>query len=125
MATRGLLARLGRERRGSDTLGDVLEHLRVLLNTRVGESVTVPDYGVMDFTDLVHSIPEGINVLQQAIRDTILRYEPRLANVVVRFVPSDVPLEIHFEIVARLAEDKKNLVRLQTNVNSAGRFEVA
>ena len=124
MANRGLLSRLGSKTQRPDPIGDVVEHLRVLLNTRQGESLTVPDYGVMDFTDLVHAFPLSINELQQAIRTTISTFEPRLRNVVVRFVPDDDPLVLRFEIVARLVNEKLGIVRLQTQVNSAGRMHV-
>jgi hypothetical protein len=42
--TRGLLNRLADGRRASDELTEVLEHIRVLLNTTKGDSLTVPHY---------------------------------------------------------------------------------
>ena len=124
MANRGLLSRLGARAPRPDPIGDVVEHLKVLLNTRQGESLTVPDYGVIDFTDLVHAFPLSISELQQAIRMTITTFEPRLRNVVVRFVPDEDPLILRFEIVARLGNDKHGVVRLQTEVTSTGRMHV-
>ena len=64
-----------------DDLDSIIEHLRGLLNTRQGEAPAVPDFGVVDFTDLVHNFPEAIQTLQRCIRTTILQYEPRLKNV--------------------------------------------
>ncbi len=57
MTQRGLLSRLGSGERHVDTVQSVIDHLKVLLNTCAGESVTVPDYGLMDFSDIVHELP--------------------------------------------------------------------
>ncbi len=120
--TRGLLSRLGGDvgANGSDEVTAVIEHLRVLLNTTQGDSVTVPDYGVEDFTDLLHDVPDSIGALQQTLRGTILRFEPRLQNVVVRYLPGGDPLKLHFEVVARLVSDRSKLVRLQTAIDPGG-----
>ena len=86
---RGLLSRMTSNRTGPgpvDEIDSIVEHLRALLNTRQGEAASVPDFGIMDFTDLVHAFPEGIAVLQRSIRATILQFEPRLKNVTVRHV---------------------------------------
>lgn len=122
--TRGLLQRLGDGRVSKDPLVDVTEHLRVLLNTQQGSSATVPDYGIPDFTDLLLSLPESMSTLQQMIRATIATYEPRLTNVVVRPAASDDPLTLRFEIVGRLASERRRLVRLETRVCSGGHVEI-
>ena len=127
MAGRGLLSRIGTagpSSRHDDPSDAILEHLRVLLNTRRGEAPTVPDYGVPDITDLIHTLPSGIPGLTRALRDTILTYEPRLKNVNVRHVPSDEPLILRFEITARLVEDNR-VLKLQTRVRAGGKIEVS
>lgn len=125
MSGRGLLSRIGKTDPSNrrDEERSVLEHLRVLLNTRQGESATVPDYGVPDITDLVHTLPAGIAGLTRALRDTILAYEPRLKNVNVRNIPSDEPLVLRFEISARLVEGNR-VVKVQTRVRPGGKTEV-
>ncbi len=121
---RGLLSRLGTGRRQNDTIQSVIEHLRILLNTCNGECATVPDYGMIDFSDIVHELPQGIHKVQQMIRNTVLKYEPRLRNVSVRFVPSDEPLTLRFEVVARLNDESRSVIRLQTQMLSGGNFKV-
>jgi type VI secretion system protein len=126
MAGRGLLSRIGRTGAASrvhDESASVLEHLRVLLNARRGEAPTVPDYGVPDITDLIHTLPAGIQGLTRALRDTILTYEPRLKNVNVKNIPSEEPLVLRFEITARLVEGNQ-LVKVQTRVRPGGKVEV-
>lgn len=122
--SRGLLSRLATGSRKADVVSSVVAHLADMLNTRVGESVTVPDYGLVDFADVCHNMPEAIGAIQQSIRATILKYEPRLRNVSVRFVPGDDPLKVSFEVVARLADTRRSVVRLRTAMNAGGHMSV-
>jgi len=124
MSSRGLLSRLASGSRQNDTVSSVVDHLRDMLNTPQGESVTVPDYGLVDFSDVCHNMPEAIGAIQQSIRATILKYEPRLRNVSVRFIPSDDPLSVKFEVVARLADSRRSVVRLRTAMNAGGQMTV-
>ena len=122
--SRGLLSRLSTGSRQSDTISSVVDHLRDMLNTPQGEALTVPDYGLIDFADVCHNMPEAIGAIQQSIRATILKYEPRLRNVSVRFVPSEDPLQVRFEVVARLADSRRSVVRLRTAMNAGGHMTV-
>ena len=124
MSSRGLLSRLPTGARKPDVVSSVVAHLRDMLNTRAGESVTVPDYGMIDFADVCHAMPEAIGSIQQSIRATILKYEPRLRNVSVRFVPADDPLTLRFEVVARLSDARRSVVRLRTAMSSGGHMAV-
>ncbi len=120
---RGLLDRLGTHRR-IDVVESIGENLRVLLNTKTGSSATVPDFGITDFADIVHDVPGSVTKIQDSIRATIIAYEPRLRNVVVRFVPGEDPLRLSFEVSARLADDKRRSVRFETSLEAGGRFAV-
>ena len=124
MGQRGLLSRLDSERRHIDPVESVIEHLRVLLNTCVGDSLTVPDFGLIDFSDIVHELPQGVHRIQQLIRAVILKYEPRLKNVSVRYLPDDERLTLRFEVVARLNDPSRSVVRLRTRMVSGGQFKV-
>src|SRR5262245_27675402 len=129
MTGRGLLSRL--DGRGSssssrdDSAESIIEHLRVLLNTRKGEAAAVPGFGVIDFTDLVHSFPGAAQTLQASIRNTILEYEPRLKSVTVRQVPDPDPLVLRFEISAQSTQrGSRGVLRFQTQVTPGGQFQV-
>ncbi len=124
MGSRGLLSRLASGSRRADVVSSVVDHLRAMLNTRQGDSATVPDFGLVDFSDVCHNMPEAIGAIQQSIRTTILKYEPRLKNVSVRFVPSEDPLTVRFEVVARLADARRSVVRLRTALTAGGYVEV-
>lgn len=108
-----------------DDIDSIVEHLRGLLNTRQGEAPTVPDFGVIDFTDLVHNFPEAIQVLQRSIRATILQYEPRLKSVVVQHVRDEEVLVLKFQITAQLAsKSARGAVRFETQLRAGGQMNV-
>ncbi len=128
MGVRGIMQRIAAPdpmRVRVDDITSIVEHLRGLLNTRQGESVSVPDFGVIDFTDLVHNFPEAIQVLQRSIRATILQYEPRLKSVVVQHVRDDEVLVLKFQITAQLAsKNAKGAVRFETQLRAGGQMNV-
>jgi type VI secretion system protein len=129
VAGRGLLSRIDQEEgtstRSTDATTSIVEHLRVLLNTRKGDSATVPNFGVLDFTDLVHTFPSAIQTLQAAMRATVLEYEPRLRNVSVRYVPDEDPLILRFEITAQPADrNARGVLRFRTQMKPGGKVEV-
>ena len=118
------LRRLGEDRRTVDEYQSISEHLQMLLNTREGLSVTNPDFGLPDLTDIVHMLPDGVHALQNAIRDVILKYEPRLSKVKVRFVPSDDAFVLYFDITARRNDADKTPFRVRTALQPGNRFKV-
>lgn len=123
---RGLLARLSSGGQRVAELESIVAHLQELLNTRVGESLSAPDFGIVDFADLVHNFPEATQVLQQSIRATIMKYEPRLRSVSVAPVPSNDPLSLAFEISGRLASGThRGAFRVRTELNPSGKMQVS
>lgn len=118
------LQRLGTDRRGVDEPQSIMEHIQVLLNTREGGSATNPDFGLPDFTDIVHMLPDGLHALQNEIRDVILKYEPRLSKLKVRFVPSDDAFVLRFDISARRNDSDKTPFRVRTTMLPGNRFRV-
>ncbi|HEY6004387.1 MAG TPA: type VI secretion system baseplate subunit TssE [Anaeromyxobacter sp.] len=127
MGGRALLSRIGaRDTRPIDSVESIAANLRALLNTRKGDCVTAPDFGILDFADVVHDFPGGIQQLAKSIRTTVLQYEPRLKNLAVRHVPDENPLTLRFEITAQVAEGKAaRTLRFATTVKPGGRVDVA
>ncbi len=124
---RALLSRIaGRDASPPDEVASVVAHLRVLLNTRRGDAVTVPEFGVLDFSDVAGEFPAAIPALAKSIRATILEFEPRLRNVAVRHLPDEHALTLRFEIQAQLAGDRTSrALRLATTVRPGGHIDVA
>lgn len=123
---RGLLARLSSGGQRVSEVESIVAHVYELLNTRVGESLAAPDLGIIDFADLVHNFPEATQVLQQSIRATIMKYEPRLRSVSVTPTPSNDPLSLAFEISGRLASgSQRGQFRLRTELTSTGKMQIS
>ena len=126
---RGLMQRLGGTARsragGSSDHASVLEHLRVLLNTRRGDSEAAPDFGIPDFTDYLHNVPNALLELQIALQQTIARYEPRLTQIVVRAVDVDpASLVLYFEVSAKVTGARDQPLRFVTRMVRGGRVLV-
>lgn len=119
------LQRLGTERRAIDEARSIVEHLQTLLNTREGLSATNPDFGLPDLTDIIHMLPDGVQTIQNAIRDVILKYEPRLSKVRVRFVPADDPFILYFDITARRNDENRTPFRVRTAMLPGNRFRMS
>jgi type VI secretion system protein len=128
-----LLARLRAPERGlgvagaeEDLRASVLEHLRNMCSTRRGSMRSRPDYGLPDIGELVHSFPEALNKIRDALVHTIEKYEPRLKNVRVTHVPSSsVELMVRFEIRATLADSPRSApVRFETQMTASRTIDV-
>jgi type VI secretion system protein len=89
-------------------------NLQQMLNVREGSVSALPDYGMPDFNDLVYEFPDAIYQLQVAIKRFLLKYEPRLDDVLVNYVPdSSQPLQLKYRVSVQIhqnrqAEDPQN-----------------
>lgn len=102
------------------------EHFQRLLNTRQGSVLTLPDYGIPDFSNVPgETLTEAAISMQNALRQVLLKYEPRLSKVQLKFVPqrSDL-LSLHFKIEACLTRDPRVPVTFETVVNTEGRVDI-
>lgn len=111
---RGLFDRLESGAREIGEAESIVAHLHALLNAR----------GIIDLTDLVHTLPDGMRSVELTIKRAIEAYEPRLAQVSVRHVPGDDALRLDFQVQARLTADPRRALRLRTWVRLPGRFRV-
>ena len=112
--------------RDAQTKSSILAHLGKMLNTRRGNAPVAPDYGIPDMADLVHSFPDAIRFMEQAIRATIEKYEPRLSSVRVRYSGSeDDVFHLHFDVTAMLSPSSSGKrVSFRTDVDGSGEVSV-
>ena len=82
----------------------VMAHLGELLNTRQGSALTVPDYGLVEVSEVLYDFPDAIGIMQRALKNTIQTYEPRLKNVQVRHIKDETAnmMLLQFEITGQL-----------------------
>lgn len=106
------------------TLASIQRHLQRMLNSRHGGAPAAPRFGTSDFSDFYRGY-ESVETLQQQIRESIARYEPRLAEVQVRFTPrEDDPYRLHFELEGRIVGDEGELPALFRTVLEGGDLKV-
>jgi len=117
---------LRRERPSHGCLVDsILGHLRCLLNTRQGGVPIAADYGVPDFVDFLQRFPESTREIESSIRRSVERYEPRLTEVQVTFLPDEEELlSLNFHIEARVRGGNGARVSFRTVLESDGKVEV-
>ena len=117
---------LRRERTDHGRLVDsLLAHLSCILNTRQGAVPIAEDYGVPDFLDFLQRYPDSVREIELSIRQVIERYEPRMQEVQVVFVPrDDADLSLRFHINAQFRDGGRAPVSFETVVESDGRVVV-
>ena len=105
----------------------VLLHLQKMLNSRQGLAPAEPDYGIPDLNEFMFAYPDSISPMRQAIEQSIEKYEPRLTNVKAEWIPDeDNPLNVRFEITARLVAEEENIpVSFTTNLGAASGLDVS
>lgn len=106
----------------------VTRHIATMLNTRQGSSLTCPDYGLTEISEVLYDFPEAIGIMQRSIKNTIQQYEPRLKNVQVRHVKNEQTqaLVLEFEITGQvvLADGRRQSIRFSTAVDGKGSIQV-
>ncbi|MBC2714119.1 MAG: type VI secretion system baseplate subunit TssE [Desulfobacteraceae bacterium] len=107
-------------------ISSVLRHLQKVLNTRQGGVQIAEDFGMPDLTDYLRGYPASLRDVEKSLRQTIIKYEPRLKAVRVKFVPQEEDLlSLNFQIIARLAgEHSDQPVVFESQVDSDGRISI-
>lgn len=116
--------------RGADLETAVTEHLQKMLNTRAGATLTAPDYGMIEISEMLHEFPDALGVVQRAIKNAITKYEPRLKNVQVRLVQPEEDenqLFVYFEVTAQLVHPngERQPVRFSTMIDDSSNVTIS
>lgn len=104
-------------------IGSVKSNLQQMLNVREGSVSPLPDYGMPDFNDLVYEFPDAIYRLQVAIRQFLLRYEPRIDEVLVSYIPDiSQPLQLKYQVEVSLksASEASGSFQFETVITGSG-----
>jgi type VI secretion system lysozyme-like protein len=59
----------------------IIENLRMILTTRRGSILHLPDFGISDILQIYLLSENPVESLKQEIKDVILKYEPRISEV--------------------------------------------
>ncbi len=116
-------------RRGQDTrtlIESVVKHLRKLMNSRHGCTLIQPNYGIPDLNEFMFSLPDSLGAMKAAIKQAVEQFEPRLQSVRVQYVEDpDRPLDVHFDITAKLITENETLpISFSTKLGTSREFEI-
>ncbi len=104
----------------------VMRNLQKLLNTRQGEALIQPDYGMPDITECAEGSPETLDRVCRAIKTTVEKFEPRLHRVRVTHLPTGNDLNLHFGITGQIVTEREQIpVYFNTTVNPSGNAVIA
>ena len=108
-------------------MDSVRRHLARLLNARHELSEAMPDYGLPALTDLTVEGGDYVQLIQDAVRVAIEKYEPRLRRVrVTRVVDEDARQTLSFRVDAVLVgQTGEHRVCYETAVTGSGQFDVS
>lgn len=101
----------------------VIDNLGRLLNTRRGSVGHLPAFGLPDLTEIYRDIPESIEALRKAVRETVEAFEPRLARVRVTHHATD-PYDMQIVLVLHGELPDKRRIELRTTFSSADAVRV-
>lgn len=103
----------------------ICQHLHLMFNTRQGNALTVPDFGTSDFSDVTRGYEEATKV-QDELRRSIERYEPRLRDVRVDFNQDhDDKFSLHFDIYATVdSGDQERRTAFRSTIENTGEVKV-
>ena len=104
----------------------IIRHLELILNTRWGSTQIADDFGVPDFSEIRSGFPDTLRDLERLIRNTIMKYEPRLQSVRVRFLQQDeYRLALNFQIIGKLVlEEEKKPIIFESMMDPEGKVTI-
>ncbi|QNI01803.1 type VI secretion system baseplate subunit TssE [Halomonas sp. SH5A2] len=92
-----------------EVVESIKRHLVELLNSHPGNCTCAPELGLLDFNDATIGVLDLELSVQQAIRQCIEHFEPRVQRVDVESLPSaGDPLQLRFQVHATVALGKSN-----------------
>ncbi len=104
----------------------VMRHLQKMLNTRQGQALTQPEYGMPDITDCAEAAPEALDRVRRAIKNSIESFEPRLRRVKITHLPLAGDLNLHFGISGQIVTESAQIaVHFNTTVTPSGNAMIA
>jgi type VI secretion system protein len=100
----------------------VLDNLQRILNSRAGALSHLPDYGLPDMSSTLQGLPASAHTLMKTMSDTLLKYEPRLADVAIELLPQQIPGHLEYALNVQLKGGQR--VDFATTLGPEGRVLV-
>ncbi len=98
----------------------IIENLRMILTTRRGSVLHLPDFGISDILQIYLASDNPIESLKNEIKDVILKYEPRISEVRIQNSEFDQKtLRASLKIIIKV-RDSSNQEILLTEFSTTG-----
>ncbi|HEX2961511.1 MAG TPA: type VI secretion system baseplate subunit TssE [Ignavibacteriales bacterium] len=98
----------------------IIENLRMVLSARQGSVLHLPDFGMPDILQMYFESGNTIDPLKKELHDVILKYEPRISEVLVQHSEFDQEtMRISIKIIASI-KDNMNKEILLTEFSTTG-----
>ena len=98
----------------------IIENLRMILTTRRGSVLHLPDFGISDILQIYLASDNPVESLKKEIREVILKYEPRVSEVQIQNSEFDQKtLRAALKIIIKL-KDSSNKEILLTEFSTTG-----
>jgi type VI secretion system protein len=113
--------------RAEDLETAIVDHLERLLSTRQGGSLTAPDYGVPELTELSANFVDALAIAQRALKTCLNTYEPRIKNVQVRGTKFDLTeMQFEFEVTGSIqhTDGRKTALRVTLGIDPNAKLRV-
>lgn len=113
--------------RAEDLESAVTEHLERLLSTRQGGSLTAPDYGVPELSELSQNFVDSLAIAQRALKTCLTTYEPRVKNVQVRGTKFDLTeMVFEFEVTGTIQhpDGRKTALRITLGIDPNSKIRI-
>jgi type VI secretion system protein len=113
--------------RAEDLETAVVDHLERLLSTRQGGSLTAPDYGVPELSELSNNFVDALAISQRALKACLTAYEPRVKNVQVRGTKFDLTdMQFEFEVTGSIqhADGRKTALRITLGIDPSAKLRI-
>ena len=98
----------------------IIENLRMILTTRRGSVLHLPDFGISDILQLYINSDNPVESLKQEIKELILKYEPRISEVQIQSSEfNQKTLRASLKIIIKI-KDSSNKEILLTEFSTTG-----
>jgi type VI secretion system protein len=100
----------------------VLDNMQRILNSREGTLSHLPDYGLPAMSGILQGLPASAHALMTTMRQTLLKYEPRLAALDIDLLPQVMPGHLEYAVDVQLKSGQK--VMFGTSLSPEGKVLV-
>jgi len=109
-----------------DELESIFEYLQKILSTKEGSTLIAYDFGIPDITNFHNkNYGEYINFLENKLKNSIEKFEPRLKNIKITYVDKYKDKSIlNFKIEAQLSHIDNYSLIFDTIIRPNGEVEI-